>query len=59
MTTKPCPICERPPEAPFAPFCSQRCRDRDLLQWLSDGYVLPGGPSDPEDDGLDRLGDRA
>jgi len=23
------------------PFCSPRCRDRDLLQWLGDGYALP------------------
>ncbi|MEO1222149.1 MAG: DNA gyrase inhibitor YacG, partial [Pseudomonadota bacterium] len=31
---KPCPICKRPRETEFAPFCSQRCKDRDLAQWF-------------------------
>ncbi|WP_367613593.1 DNA gyrase inhibitor YacG [Sphingomonas sp. AP4-R1] len=39
------------------PFCSQGCKDRDLLQWLSDGHRIPG-PSveegeDMREDGLD------
>jgi len=29
-----------------APFCSRRCRDRDLLNWLGDGYALPGRSAD-------------
>lgn len=50
-----CPICDRPTHADHAPFCSQGCRDRDLLQWLGEGYRLPGLPVDPmEADGLDR-----
>ncbi len=32
-----------------SPFCSQGCRDRDLIQWLSDGYRIPGAPVDDED----------
>lgn len=28
--------------AQHAPFCSQGCRDRDLLNWLGEGYRLPG-----------------
>ena len=24
------------------PFCSQGCRDRDLLRWLGEGYRIPG-----------------
>lgn len=44
-----CPICGKPRQAEHTPFCSKRCRDRDLLQWLDDGYALPGQPSDPED----------
>jgi endogenous inhibitor of DNA gyrase (YacG/DUF329 family) len=40
------------------PFCSQGCRDRDLLQWLTEGHRIPGPPADEEDgdlevDGLD------
>jgi len=37
-----CPICSKPRSAEHAPFCSLRCRDRDLVQWLADGYALPG-----------------
>jgi endogenous inhibitor of DNA gyrase (YacG/DUF329 family) len=46
---KPCPICRKTRSAEFAPFCSARCRDRDLARWLSDGYAVPGPPADPED----------
>ena len=46
-TTKNCPICGKPRADELAPFCSTRCRDRDLLQWLGDGYALPGPASDP------------
>lgn len=46
-----CPICRKPRVEAHAPFCSTRCRDRDLLQWLDEGYALPGLPVDvdPED----------
>ena len=59
--SKPCPICKKPrdhalkqrsdsaDENPFAPFCSQRCKDRDLARWFGDGYSVPGPPADPED----------
>jgi endogenous inhibitor of DNA gyrase (YacG/DUF329 family) len=47
--SKPCPICRKRRSAEFAPFCSARCRDRDLGRWLSDGYAVPGPPADPED----------
>ncbi|HWK35759.1 DNA gyrase inhibitor YacG [Sphingomonas sp.] len=42
-----CPLCQTPAQPPFAPFCSQGCRDRDLLNWLGDGYRIPGPPADP------------
>ena len=45
---RPCPICGKPRQAEHTPFCSARCRDRDLLKWLDDGYSLPGPPADPE-----------
>ena len=38
-----CPICGQPTAPDFAPFCSRGCKDRDLLQWLGEGYRLPGG----------------
>ena len=46
--SKPCPICKRPRAEEFAPFCSQRCKDRDLAQCFGDGYSVPGEPVDPE-----------
>jgi len=48
---KPCPICGKPASAADDPFCSRGCRDRDLLQWLGDGYRIPGPPADQ--DGVD------
>jgi endogenous inhibitor of DNA gyrase (YacG/DUF329 family) len=41
-----CPVCGKPAPAQHHPFCSQGCRDRDLLQWLGDGYRVPGPPAD-------------
>ena len=29
-----------------SPFCSQGCRDRDLLNWLGEGYRVPGPPAE-------------
>jgi len=43
-----CPICGKPRAEQHTPFCSARCRDRDLLKWLDDGYALPGPPVSPE-----------
>ena len=49
MSTKPCPICRKPRTDEFAPFCSSRCRDRDLARWFNDDYAVPGEPVNPED----------
>ncbi|QLC25348.1 DNA gyrase inhibitor YacG [Parasphingopyxis algicola] len=46
--SKSCPVCGAQPSAEHKPFCSDGCRDRDLLQWLGDGYRVPGPPADPE-----------
>lgn len=56
---KPCPSCRKPATAEFTPFCSARCKDRDLLQWLGDSYRIPGPPVDPEAEllGVDRGAD--
>ncbi len=42
-----CPICDRPTEARYRPFCSKRCADRDLGKWLTGGYAIPS--DDPDD----------
>lgn len=46
---KRCPICGKPRVETHSPFCSTRCRDRDLVRWLDDGYAIPGPPVDRED----------
>ena len=45
-----CPLCGKTASPNHAPFCSQGCRDRDLLNWLGDAYKVPGPPAD---EGLD------
>ena len=50
-----CPICGKTPSDALKPFCSARCRDRDLLQWLGDGYALPGPPAELDEDGTQGL----
>jgi hypothetical protein len=46
--TDSCPICAKPGDSLHAPFCSRGCKDRDLLQWLGDGYRLPGPPANSD-----------
>jgi uncharacterized protein len=47
---KPCPVCGKPADPATLPFCSKRCRDVDLNRWLSGTYVIPGRPTDSEDE---------
>jgi uncharacterized protein len=43
-----CPICGKPREARYDPFCSRRCADVDLHRWLKGSYVIPGQSVRPE-----------
>lgn len=45
MPRDACPICGKPTAQDFKPFCSRGCKDRDLLQWLGEGYRVPGEPA--------------
>jgi uncharacterized protein len=36
-----CPICGRPREHEFRPFCSARCRNLDLSRWFGEVYAVP------------------
>jgi len=50
-----CPICAKPTEARYRPFCSRRCADVDLQKWLTGSYAVPaeedeGGPQVDSDD---------
>ncbi len=52
-----CPICGKPGDTDYSPFCSKRCADIDLNRWLSGHYAVPGEPlgsqpaPDEDDDG--------
>jgi endogenous inhibitor of DNA gyrase (YacG/DUF329 family) len=57
-STKKCPLCGKPAGGSHTPFCSQGCRDRDLLKWLGDDYRVPGPATEESghefgSDGLD------
>ncbi|SLN73102.1 zinc-binding protein [Roseovarius gaetbuli] len=42
-----CPICKKPTDVKYRPFCSRRCADVDLGKWFSGDYAVPS--TDPED----------
>lgn len=44
-----CPLCGKPMEQAFKPFCSKRCADIDLNRWLSGVYAVPVKETDDED----------
>jgi hypothetical protein len=52
MTEARCPICRKPADPAFRPFCSKRCADVDLQRWFTGGYVIPGGRPDDDDEDL-------
>lgn len=42
-----CPICQKPADQTYRPFCSKHCADVDLARWFKGGYSIPS--TDPED----------
>jgi endogenous inhibitor of DNA gyrase (YacG/DUF329 family) len=49
---RPCPICGKPAEPRWAPFCSKRCADVDLHRWLGGQYrIETGEPPDGDGEG--------
>ena len=49
LRTGSCPICSKPADERFRPFCSRRCADVDLNRWFSGVYVVPGREEEDED----------
>jgi uncharacterized protein len=45
-----CPICAKPTETRYRPFCSRRCADVDLGRWLTESYTIPAGEADGSED---------
>jgi endogenous inhibitor of DNA gyrase (YacG/DUF329 family) len=54
-----CPICQKPTEKAFRPFCSKRCADVDLAKWLGGGYAIPSDNPDDLDEVLDAMEQQA
>jgi endogenous inhibitor of DNA gyrase (YacG/DUF329 family) len=38
---RPCPICRKPSQQKYHPFCSNRCAQVDLNRWLGGNYAIP------------------
>lgn len=47
-----CPICRKPGEARFRPFCSARCADIDLGRWFTESYAVPAAPPEIDEDDI-------
>lgn len=41
MSSPNCPICGRPVDKAYHPFCSKRCKNVDLQRWLGGHYRVP------------------
>jgi uncharacterized protein len=54
QTTRRCPICGKPTDQHFRPFCSRRCADVDLNRWLSGAYAVPAVEQDDVDEEPER-----
>jgi len=50
-----CPICKKPTDTQYRPFCSRRCADVDLGRWFNESYTIPQDLTevDPADDADD------
>jgi len=47
-----CPLCQKPSSwegNAFRPFCSERCRLRDLGNWATGEYAIPDKSHSPPD----------
>ena len=50
MTASKCPMCGKPTDPAFRPFCAKRCADLDLQRWLTGRYAIPASADDEEDE---------
>ena len=54
MLPRPCPTCRKPTEwtaNPWKPFCSERCKIKDLGAWASESYRLEPKPEEGDGEG--------
>ena len=45
-----CPVCGKPADAKYQPFCTKRCADIDLGRWLKESYRVPTEEGLSDDD---------
>ena len=49
----PCPRCKKSTvynvKSPFRPFCSEDCKNEDIISWANEDYRADGGPAEPEE----------
>lgn len=51
VSTRVCVFCRREPaQAPWVPFCSERCKLQDLARWVDGRYRVPAEPVRTESD---------
>lgn len=50
-----CPICQKPTDPAYRPFCSKRCADVDLGRWLKGSYAVPSQRPEDADEAQDML----
>ncbi|AQS91684.1 MULTISPECIES: DNA gyrase inhibitor YacG [Gluconobacter] len=50
MSESTCPICHRPTDPQFRPFCSRHCADVDLGRWFSGTYRVPSFRQDNDEE---------
>jgi endogenous inhibitor of DNA gyrase (YacG/DUF329 family) len=55
---RPCPICAKPSQQKYHPFCSSRCAQIDLHRWLGGKYAVPAEEA-PEEEERDSGSSRA
>ena len=54
-----CPICDRPTDPGYRPFCSRRCADIDLGRWLTGRYAIAAEEEASEDSAAGPLDNEA
>lgn len=46
-----CPICGKPPQEKYRPFCGRHCAQIDLGRWFGESYRIPdNSPPVPDEE---------
>ena len=50
-----CPICKKPTQPRYRPFCSRRCADVDLGRWLNGTYAVAADAPEEVDEAREEV----